>query len=178
MNLFSAYCVVCAVFCILGAFICFFGFRSAALLNAFPRSQTAGVLLWSSALAWFFYYLATMSEVDFAGFPRWSFFAVFGGAGLLAFKFLKDLLPLRALAVLTLFSCNELLKIGFGQVPDSWVLAGTAYLLIIAALWIGAAPYVLRNAITFTTQSEKRSRLVGTALLAIGIANGIALLFV
>lgn len=178
MNLFSAYCLLGSVFCVLGALVFGFGVRSASTLNAFPRSRLAGVLLWSAALAWFFYHLTTMSEVDLAGFPRWSFFAVFGGAGLLAFKFLEDLLPLRALAVLTLFSCNELLKIGFGQVPYSWILAGTSYLLIIAALWVGASPYVLRNAIAFTTETEKRSRIVGAVLFAIGAANWGTLLFI
>lgn len=178
MDLSSAYVLVGSVFGFAGAFLFFFGVRSASVLNAFPRSKIAGTLLWAAALTWFFYHLSTISEVDLAGFPRWSFFVVFGGAGILAFKFLPDLLPLRALAVLTLFACNELLKIGFGHTPYSWVLAGTAYLLIIGALWAGTAPYVLRNAIAFSTQTATKSRIVGGIIFLTGIANLAASFFV
>ena len=178
MDLSSAYLCVGGVFALAGALFFLFGARFAPQLRAFPRSYLAGVLLWSAALTWFFYHLTTISEVDLAGFPRWSFFVLFGGAGILAFKFLADLLPLRALAVLALFICNELLKIGFGHTPYSCVLAGTAYLLIIGALWAGAAPYVLRNAITFSTDNTTRARLVGGGIFLIGIANLVAVFFV
>lgn len=178
MDLSSAYLLVGGVFGIAGALLFFSGNRLATYLNAFPRSSLAGVLLWSAALTWFFYHLSTISEVDLAGFPRWSFFALFGGAGVLAFKFLADLLPLRAIAVLTLFVCNELLKIGFGHTPYSCVLAGTAYLLIVGALWTGAAPYVLRNAIAFSVKSTTHARCVGSTLFLVGLANLIAFFFV
>lgn len=177
MNLFSAYALTGGVLCAAGAALCFAGTRLAPALTAFPRSRAAGNLLWAAALAWFAYHLATIGEVDLAGFPRWSFFVLFGGAGVLAFRFLADLLPLRALAVLTLFVCNELLKIGFGQTPRSCVLAGTAYLLIVGALWVGAAPYVLRDALAFSTRTPGRSRAVGGALLLLGAANLASLLF-
>lgn len=177
MNLFSAYALTGGVFCAAGAALFFAGTRLAPALTAFPRSRAAGNLLWAAALAWFAYHLATIGEVDLAGFPRWSFFVLFGGAGVLAFRFLADLLPLRALAVLTLFACNELLKIGFGQTPRSCVLAGTAYLLIVGALWVGAAPYVLRDALAFSTRTPGRSRAVGGALLLLGAANLASLLF-
>lgn len=178
MDLSSTYILVGSTLGLIGALLFLFGMRAAPLLNAFPRSHTAGILLWTAALVWFFYHLATMSEVDLAGFPRWSFFALFGGAGILAFKFLSDLLPLRAIAVLTLFVCNELLKIGFGHTPYSCVLAGTAYLLIVAALWGGAAPYVMRNAIAFTTQNAARSRIVGGIIFLLGLTNTTASFFV
>lgn len=178
MDLSTAYLSVGGVFGLAGASLFFFGARLAPRLNAFPRSYPAGVFLWSAALVWFFYHLSTISEVDLAGFPRWSFFALFGGAGILAFKFLEDLLPLRALAVLTLFICNELLKIGFGHTPYSCVLAGTAYLLIIGALWTGATPYVLRNTIAFSVKNKACARGVGGGIFLIGLLNFIALFFV
>lgn len=178
MDLFSAYVLVGGIFGITGILFFLFGTKFARQLNAFPRSASAGMILWAAALTWFFYHLSTISEVDLAGFPRWSFFVLFGGAGILAFKYLAELLPLRALAVLTLFACNELLKIGFGQTPYSSVLAGTAYLLITGALWVGASPYVLRNAITFSTKSAAHSRTVGGGIFLLGLANLIASFFV
>lgn len=178
MDLFSAYLLVGGVFSLAGLLLFCCGERLAAPLNALPRSRVAAILLWSAALTWFFYHLAGISEVDLAGFPRWAFFALFGGAGILAFKFLEDLLSLRAIAVLILFVCNELLKIGFGHTPYSVVLAGTAYLLIIGALWTGASPYVLRNAIAFTTQSTSHTRLIGGVVFLLGFTNLIASFFV
>ncbi len=178
MDLSSAYLLVGGAFSLAGLLLFCCGERLAAPLNALPRSRAAAVLLWSATLTWFFYHLAGISEVDLAGFPRWSFFVLFGGAGLLAFKFLEDLLSLRAIAVLTLFACNELLKIGFGQTPYSVVLAGTAYLLIIGALWTGASPYVLRNAIAFTTRSPAHARGVGGGIFLLGLTNLIASFFV
>ena len=178
MDLSSAYLLVGGLFCLAGLLLLCCGERLAAPLNALPRSRVAAILLWSAALTWFFYHLAGISEVDLAGFPRWSFFALFGGAGILAFKFLEDLLSLRAIAVLTLFICNELLKIGFGHTPYSIVLAGTAYLLIVGALWTGASPYVLRNAIAFTTQNTSRARIVGSILFLLGLTNFTASFFV
>lgn len=178
MDLSAAYLFVGSTFGIAGALLFFFGTRFASKINAFPRSYLAGVVLWSAALTWFFYHLSTISEVDLAGFPRWSFFLLFGGAGILAFKLLPDLLPLRAIAVLTLFICNELLKIGFAQTPYSCVLAGTAYLLIVGALWAGASPYVLRNAISFSVKSTTHAHCVGGTIFLIGLTNLIASVFV
>lgn len=178
LSLSTAYIIVGSAFCLLGAIGLLAGTRVAPALLAFPRSQRAGIFLWAGALAWFLYHLNGLSEVDLAGFPRWSLFVVFGGAGALAFKFLKDLLPLRALAVLMLFACNELLSAGFNHVPDSRVLAGTAYLLIIGALWTGASPYILRNAIEKVCVSGKRIRLAGTFFALVGIANLGALLLI
>lgn len=177
MNLSSAYILVGTIFCLIGGLTFFNSSRWAIVLNALPRNRIVGILLWSATLSWFFFHLTTMSEVDFAGFPRWSFFALFGGAGFLAFKFLKDLLPLRALAILTLFACNELLKIGFGQTPYSCILAGTSYLLIIGALWVGAAPYVLRDAIAYTTQNPTHSRVIGSVISLTGLINLSTILF-
>lgn len=176
MNLFQAYLAAGGVLTALGAFL-LCGEKCAPALKALPRSRAAGIVLWGAALVWFFHHLLTIPEVDLAGFPRSWLIVLFGGAGVLAFKFLPDLLPLRGLAVLTLFSCGELLSAGFGQLPYSRVLAGTAYLLIVAALWIGASPYVLRNAVERATKSARNSRLAGTVFLAVGAANLCAGLF-
>lgn len=145
--------------------------RGGKLWLRLPRSTVAGTLLWGAALAWFFYHLYTLDEVDFAGFPRWPVIVVFMAAGTLAFKYLSDLLSLRALAVLTLFGANELLQIGYTLVPYSRVLAGTVYLFIIAALFVGASPYLLRDWLTWSFASKRNSLVAGTLFLALGAAN-------
>lgn len=171
MSLFQAYMATGGVFAALGVLLLCFGEKTAPALSALPRSRVASAVLWGAALAWFLWHLLTIPEVDLAGFPRSWLVALFGGAGVLAFKFLPDLLSLRGIAVLLLFSCSELLSAGFGHLPYSRVLAGTAYLLILAALWGGASPYVFRDAIAWATRSARNSRLAGTGALLVGAAN-------
>ena len=177
MNLFQAYMATGGALAAIGIAFVFCGEKFTEMLSALPRSRAAGVVLWGAAFAWFMFHLLTIPNVDLAGFPRSWLVVLFGGAGLLAFKYLSDLLSLRGLAVLVLFSCNELLSVGFGHLPYSRVLAGTAYLLIVAALWCGAAPYVLRNAIAWTARSRRNARIAGTLALATGAANLAAGLF-
>lgn len=177
MNLFQAYMATGGVLAVLGIAFVFGGEKFTGTLSALPRSRAAGIVLWGAAFAWFMFHLLTIPNVDLAGFPRSWLVALFGGAGLLAFKYLPDLLSLRGLSVLVLFSCNELLAAGFGQLPYSRILAGTAYLLIVAALWCGAAPYVLRNAIAWTARSVRNARIAGTLALIVGATNLAAGLF-
>ena len=107
MSLFQAYSAVGGFFVALGALLIFFGERIAPALEALPRSRAAGFVLWGGALAWFLWHLTTIPAVDLAGFPRSWLLALFGGAGLLAFKFLPDLLALRGLAVLADLLCQH-----------------------------------------------------------------------
>lgn len=177
MTLFQAYMATGGVLAVLGLLLCSNSEKFFSALSAFPRSRVAGIVLWGIALVWFVWHLLTIPEVDLAGFPRSWLIALFGGAGVLAFKFLPDLLSLRGLAVITLFYCSELLSAGFGQLPYSRVLAGTAYLLIVAALWGGAAPYVWRKAIEKVSISVTASRVAGGLFLLAGFANLAAGLF-
>lgn len=174
MSLFHAYLATGGTLTALGLLFLFSGERFSSMLGTLPRSRAATIVLWGGAFAWFIFHLLTIPNVDLAGFPRSWLIALFGGAGLLAFKFLPDLLALRGLAVLVLFSCNELLSAGFGQLPYSRVLAGTAYLLILAALWGGASPYVWRNAIDWVAHNPKNRVIAGAGTLALGIANLLA----
>ncbi len=178
MNLETAYWILGGILAIFGATILVSGPKISPILSRLPRSKSAAVLLWGGALCWFFYHVATLREVDLAGFPRWLVALFFGGAGIAAFKFLNDLLPLRALGVLALFSANELLKAGFAQTPYSLVLASTSYLLIIAGMWVGVSPYVLRDFIFNICEREKFARISGAIFLLVGAANlGNALFF-
>lgn len=117
MSLFQAYSAVGGFFVALGALLIFFGERIAPALEALPRSRAAGFVLWGGALAWFLWHLTTIPAVDLAGFPRSWLLALFGGAGLLAFKFLPDLLALRGLAVLALFFLQRTAVRGLRAAP-------------------------------------------------------------
>ncbi len=174
MNLFQAYLATGSVLTGIGALFLISGKKFSSALTVLPRSRAAAVVLWGGAFAWFIFHLLTIPNVDLAGFPRSWLIALFGGAGLLAFRFLPDLLALRGLAVLVLFACNELLSAGFGQLPYSRVLAGTAYLLIIVALWGGASPYVWRNAIDRVARDGRTRKIAGVTALCLGIVNLVA----
>ncbi len=171
MTLDTAYWILGGALCVLGACLLVLGTKVSVFLHRLPRSRIATVVLWGGALAWFLYHIVTIAEVDLAGFPRWLVAVLFGGAGVLAFKYLDDLLSLRAIGVLALFASNELLRAGFGHTPYSCVLAGTTYLLIIVGIWIGAAPYVLRNFIFKLCESKRFARVSGAVFFVIGLAN-------
>lgn len=177
MSLFQAYMATGGTLVVLGLLFAFLGEKFARMGLNLSRSRAAAIVLWGGALVWFVWHLMTISEVDLAGFPRSWLLVLFGGAGLLAFKFLPDLLPFRGLAVLALFSCSELLDAGFGQLPYSRILAGTAYVVVVAALWVGAAPYALRDALSRIENSTKVRVFVATGLLLVGVANLVAGLF-
>lgn len=152
-----------------GTFFC--GNVFGALWLKLPRAKAADVVLWTAALVWFFWHLCTLDDVDFAGFPRVPVIVLFMLSGAAAFKFIPDLLGLRAIAVLTLFACNELLAAGFNHVPYSLVLAGTAYILVVAALFVGASPYLLRDWLTWVFASKRNAFIAGTLFSLVAFAN-------
>ncbi|MCR5183333.1 MAG: hypothetical protein K6B46_01355 [Opitutales bacterium] len=170
-TLQNTYFAVAIVFALVAAIFFCGNERVKKFCLGLPRSDFAGRFLWAAALVWFFYHLYTLDEVDFAGFPRWPVIVVFMAAGTLAFKYLSDLLSLRALAVLTLFGANELLKIGYTFVPYSRVLAGTVYLFVIAALFVGASPYLLRNWLTWSFGTRGHRFVAGTLFALLALAN-------
>ena len=174
MTLFQAYLVTGGFLAGLGVLLLVLGEKFSDALASLPRSRGATFVLWGGAFVWFIFHLLTIPNVDLAGFPRSWLIVLFGGSGLLAFKFLPDLLALRGLAVLVLFSCNELLSAGFGQLPYSRVLAGTSYLLIVVALWGGASPYVWRNAINWVAACARNRYIAGMGALLLGGVNLIA----
>ncbi len=145
------------------------GSRLAAPLQKAIRSQTLAVLLMGGATVWFLFKIAHLGEADFGRY-RQIIFVLFATVGAASFFVLPDFLAVRGLAVLVLLTAQEvILKASFFHY--SWpqlLLNGFTYLAILAALWLGASPFRMRDFLQWLFRRRQRSVLLGTGLLLYG----------
>lgn len=179
MTLAAAYIAIGAVLTVAGIALLLskLPFVGGAL-RAFPRSLPAAVVFFGGGAVWFLWVVSQLGESDLAGFPRNWLLGIFGATALLAFKYLRDLLAVRGLAVLMLLSARALLDIGYMQLPHSLVLAVTAYILVVLGIWWGAAPYTFRDWINWILEKRARAIVIGIMVLFLGDANLTAAFFV
>ena len=93
---------------------------------------------------------------------------------MLAFKFAPDFLAVRGLAALTLLGAWPLLMAGYLRY-DPWTIyfyKVLVYLAVVFALWLGAAPFRLRDFLQWLFARPGRVRCAG------GLAAGYGLLLV
>lgn len=138
----------------------------AVIVQRFPRSRLAGIILLTIDLIWTLWLVATMEMGEFASFRKPLLFALPVGYLLVLF-FVDEFLAVRALGVFCLLVAEPLLDAAFLRYELSRLLVTTfAYLLIIAGLFWAAVPYVLRDQLNWTARSSIRWRFLhGIALL-------------
>lgn len=165
MSLSQAYFLLAALYALAAELLA----ASPEALRAMPRSRGAAFVLFGAASAWFLYNLTQLGEADLAGIPRQAVLGVFGFSAVAAFKLLPDLLAVRGLAGLLLLTASPLLDAGFGKLPQSLLLATLTYALILFAIAIGTAPYLLRDLIaaTLATPARKRAAVAVTGIAAL-----------
>src|SRR5919201_2170715 len=140
----------------------------ANVVQRFPRSRVAGIVLLTICLAWTFWLLATIQMGEFAGFRRPLLIALPIGY-LLALRFVDEFLAVRALGILCLLAAEPLLDAAFLRYETSRLLVTVlAYLLILAGLFWVAIPYVLSDQITWSTRSILRWRCLHAMALIYG----------
>ena len=150
----------------------FLGKSFQAWLKSFPRSETAGIILFVVAAAWFAGLVAFTDLGEFS--PMRSKFLLFTGVGaLLMLRFVREFLAVRALGMLLLLVAEPLLEAAWmrPEVSRLW-LVGLVYGWIVAGLFFIGTPYVLRDAIDWLGQAGWRWR----AGIFSGIAYGAVLL--
>ena len=140
-----------------------------AVLRKFPRHTPVGYVLMLLATAWFLANLGQESISDFASFKP-ALYGLFALVGLGACLFLKDLLPVRGLAVLFLL-LGKLMVDTARWVDSDWrlVIVAWAYLWVMAGMWLTVSPWRLRDIIDWSTENEGRIRLLSGARLAFGL---------
>ncbi len=149
-------------------------FGSAVLdrLRAFPRSETAGIVLFVAAAAWFAGLVAFTDLGEFS--PMRSKFLIFTVVGsLLMLRFVREFLAVRALGMLLLLAAEPLLESAWMR-PETgrlW-LVGLVYGWIVTGLFYIGKPYVMRDAIAWLGATPGRWRLATWA----GIGYGVLLL--
>src|SRR5467141_4050112 len=129
-------------------------------LKRFPRSGIAGVVLLTLTLVWSFWLLATMEMGEFSSFRR-PLMVVLPIGYVLVLRFVEEFLAVRALGILCLLAAEPLLEAAFFRYETTRLLVTVfAYLLIVAGLFWVTMPYLLRDQIDWSAQSNARWRIV------------------
>lgn len=141
---------------------------SANVVQRFPRSRAAGIVLLTICLAWTFWLLATIQMGEFSSFRRPLLIALPIGY-VLALSFVDEFLAVRALGILCLLAAEPLLDAAFLRYETSRLLVTVfAYFLIVAGLFWVAIPYVLRDQINWMARSVFRWRCLHALILIYG----------
>lgn len=141
-----------------------------AMFKALPRSQAAAFLFFGSGAAWFLYHVWHLSMADFGEFRVWLFFG-FAAVAVLSFIYVTDFLAVRGLAVLTLLGSWPLLMAGYmvWDHPQLYLQKVALYMAVSLAIYLGAAPYRLRDFFEWLYRAPGRARVVGGAVAIYGL---------
>jgi len=140
----------------------------ANVVQRFPRSRVAGVIVLTICLMWTFWLLATIQMGEFSAFRRPLLIALPIGYAL-ALRFVDEFLAVRALGILCLLAAEPLLDAAFLRYETSRLLITVfAYVLIVAGLFWVAIPYVLRDQINWSTRNVVRWRCLHAIALIYG----------
>lgn len=147
-------------------------------LKSLPRSCVAGVALLTLVLIWSFWLLATMEMGEFSSFRR-PLLIVLPIGYVLVIRFVEEFLAVRALGILCLLAAEPLLEAAFFRYETSRLFLTTfAYLLIIAGLFWVTMPYLLRDQISWSSQTNTRwyavhgiAALYGITILACALTQ-------
>src|SRR5881628_3434319 len=144
----------------------------AGVVQRFPRSRVAGVILLTVCLLWTFWLVATIQMGEFSSFRRPLLIALPIGY-VLVLRFVDEFLAVRALGILCLLAAEPLLDAAFFRYETSRLfLTVLAYLLIVAGLFWVTMPYLLRDQINWSAHSSTRWRTIH----GIGAAYGLTIL--
>jgi hypothetical protein len=174
MPFFSAILYPALVLLALGAVLLWNGPLVARGARAFPRSLPATVIFFGGGAAWFLWYVAHLGPDDFGDYKT-LLLVLFGTVALGSFFVVRDFLAVRGLAILILLSARPILdsSIALDPSPPGRILLNSAiYIAIAVALYLGAAPYALRDFFAWLWKPHQglRPRLLGVIFAACGFA--------
>jgi hypothetical protein len=174
MSLFLATLLPGLVLAVFGGLLLWNSPRVAAAARALPRSTGAAWLFFGSGAAWFLWRLSRLGEADLIFFQTPTLvMAGFGALAVLAFFYTPDFLAVRGLCILVLLAAEPLLYAAYMEWSHPWrrLMVAEVYVALGLALYLAAAPYRLRDFFAWLFQRPSRTRLVGTVLLACGLAT-------
>ena len=142
------------------------------ILKKFPRSETAGNVLFVMAAVWFW---GLVRFTDLGEFSTMRMpFQIATGVGLVTgLIWMREFLAVRALGMLCLLGAEPLLESAWMR-PESgrlWLVT-LAYGWILLGLFFVGKPYLLRNWIGWVTEKQGR----WTVAMSAGVAYGLILL--
>jgi len=142
-------------------------FRAAC--RKFPRSEPWGYALVALGTVWFLWNLNQESISDFKEIKP-MLLAAFGFIGVATCLWVRDFLAVRGLAVVLLLAAKSVLEIQRWH-GSGWknIIAGWAYVWVIAGIWLTVSPWRLRDYLDWEMASDRRARLFGGLRLAFGL---------
>lgn len=170
MSLFLATLLPGLLLAVLGAALLSGNSAVVALLKGFPRSTVGTVLCFGGGAVWFLYNIWNLSPADFGEYRQWLFIGFLIVAAL-SFWMVPDFLSVRGLAVLMLLGAMPLLDAAYMEWdhPQRLFMVTPVYLGIALAIYLGAAPYRLRDFLEWLFLRPARARGLGGGLLAYGL---------
>jgi hypothetical protein len=143
-----------------------------ASLKALPRSSVASLVLFGGGVLWFLVLVANMREADrIIGSSNAPWVVAFAALGVLSMKYVPDFLAVRGLSILVLLAAWPLLQAAFMEygAPQRLFMVTFVFVAIVAALYLAAVPYRLRDFFQWLFARPERARALGGGLLAYGL---------
>jgi hypothetical protein len=169
MSLFLATFLTGILLVVSGALLLWKRNTTAAVAQAFPRSEPAAFLCMGLASGWFLLHVLQLSEADFGAYRHYLFIG-FAAVAVLSFIHARDFLAVRGLAILILLTAHVLLEAAFMQEPASRLfLVSFVYLAIVVALYLGMSPFRLRDFLQWLFATRGRPRVLGGIFLGYGL---------
>jgi len=179
MSLFAATFVAGFILVVLGLPLLIDHSGAKAAIRAFPRSASAGYVVFGAGAAWFLYNVWNLSKADFGDY-RTPLFIGFAAVAVLAFKCVPDFLGVRGACAIVLIGAAPFLDAAFMDYdrPLRLFMVGFVYLALALAIWLGAQPWRLRDFFNWLFARSARSRGLGGFLVAYGcLLCGVAFTF-
>ena len=144
-----------------------------ASLKALPRSPAGTMVFFGGGVLWFLFRVANMGDADrIIGSSNVPWVVGFAALGVLSFKYVPDFLAVRGLCILTLLAATPLLDAAFMEYdrPQRLFLVTAVFAAVVAALYLAAVPYRLRDFFQWLLATPGRGRAFGVGLLVCGIS--------
>lgn len=141
-------------------------------LKALPRSQIGAAVFFGGGALWFLSIVWNLSSADLVLFSTPQPWAVlFAALSVASFIYVPDFLAVRGLCVLTLLSGWPLLMAAYMEYekPQRLLMVSAVFVAISLAIYLGAAPYRLRDFFQWLFSTKGRPKFLGAALLAYGL---------
>jgi hypothetical protein len=139
--------------------------------KALPRSQLGAFVFFGGGALWFIYNVWNVSAADLVVFstPQ-PWVVIFVGLAALAFFYVPDFLAVRGLCILTMLGGWPLLMAAYMEwdKPQRLFMVSAVFVAVALAIYLGAAPFRLRDFFQWLFAMRWRSKALGTVLFAYG----------
>jgi hypothetical protein len=140
--------------------------------QALPRSRLAAAIFFGGGALWFLHRVWHLSPADLVIFSTPQPWVIsFGALSALAFFYVPDFLAVRGLCILTLLGGWPLLMAAYMEFdkPQRLLMVSAVFVAVSLAIYLGAAPFRLRDFFQWMFATRGRPRAVGGALLGYGL---------